>query len=73
MTKKKYEEKLHIDMDPDEALERFINVDPQELQANLDKQKRKKRPPDNRTEGKADGPSQSVINLRDRRKRKHVG
>lgn len=72
MTKKKYEEKLHIDMELDEALKRFVNVNPQELQANLDKQKRKKRPPGPR-EGLPDGQSQDVINLRDRRKRKHHG
>ena len=70
---KKYEEKLYIDMDPDEALERFINVDPQELQANLDKHKRKKRSPEHRSEGNPDDPAQTVVRLRDRRERKHNG
>lgn len=73
MTKKKYEEKLHIDMDPDEALERFLNVDPQELQANLDKQKRKKKPSGTRSEGNGepDGQSSDVVQLRDNRKLNH--
>lgn len=73
MTKKKYEEKLYIDMDPDEALERFINVDPQELQANLNKQKPKKRSPETRSEGESDDQSSSVVQLRDARKRQNNG
>lgn len=71
MTKKKYEEKLHIDMDFNEALERFSNVDPQEMQANIDKQKKR------RSTGRAVKPNpgdpQSVVSLRDRRERKHNG
>ena len=70
MTKKKYEEKLYIEMDPDEALERFINVDPQELQANIDKQKRKKKPPEAAAKASSGGQSSSkVVELRYRRKR----
>lgn len=73
MTKKKYEEKLHIDMDFEEALERFSNVDPQEMQANLDKQKRKKKPPGTRSEGNGEpgGQSSDVVHLRDNRTRNH--
>ena len=71
MTEKKYEKKLHIDMDPDEALERFINVDPQELQANLNKQKKRRSTGRAGKQNPAD--PQSVISLRDRRERKHNG
>ncbi len=69
MTKKKYEDKLHIDMDFEEALDRFARVDPQEAQANIDKQK-KRRPAGTAAKQNPADP-QSVISLRDRRKRKH--
>lgn len=61
MTKKKYEQPLHIDMPFDEALERFAGVDPKEMQANIDKEKKKK-PPEAEASG---GP---VVHLRDKRK-----
>lgn len=35
----KYDDKMYLDMDPEEALERFIGVDPAELRANIDKSK----------------------------------
>lgn len=60
MTKKKYEQKLYIDMPFDEALERFTGVAPSEVDANIDKEKRKKPP------ASADG---SVVQLRSKRKR----
>lgn len=39
---KKRERPLYLDMDPDEALERFLQTDPEELQNRL---KKKKAPP----------------------------
>jgi len=36
---KKREKPLYLDMDPDEALDRFIQTDPKELQRRLDKKK----------------------------------
>ena len=39
---KKREKPLYLDMDPDEALERFIQTDPEELKRRLE---RKKPPP----------------------------
>lgn len=44
-TPKKYEDKLFIDMPFDEALERFAGVKPAEMHANIDKAKKKKKPP----------------------------
>jgi len=35
----KREKPLHLDMDPDEALERFMQTDPAELKRRLDKKK----------------------------------
>lgn len=69
MTKKKYEDKLYIDMDFGEALERFSSVNPQEVQANIDKQK-KRRPTGSAGKQNPAAP-QTVITLRDRRKRKN--
>lgn len=43
--KQKRERPLGLDMDPDEALERFIGVDPNELDEN---KKLKKKPPSKR-------------------------
>ena len=39
MTKGPREEKMHLDMPFDEALERFIGVEPAEVAANLEKSK----------------------------------
>jgi hypothetical protein len=39
MTKGPREEKMHLDMPFDEALERFIGTDPAEVAANLEKSK----------------------------------
>lgn len=45
----KREKPLHLDMDPDEALERFMQTDPNELKRRLDK----KKPPPKRGPGVA--------------------
>lgn len=66
--RKKYENKLFIDMPFGEALERFAGVDPQELQANLDKGKKKK--PPGRKKSQPGGPSVNIVQLRDVRRRK---
>jgi hypothetical protein len=71
---KKYEDKLFIDMPLGEALERFIGVDPKELQANIDKSKKRKPPGSGRKEppgGTDVGDDAQVVRLRDRRKRHH--
>lgn len=45
----KRERPLHLEMDPDEALERFMQTDPAELKRRLDK----KKPPPKRGQGVA--------------------
>lgn len=56
MTKRPpYEDKLHVDMPLDEALERLVGVDPKEMHANIKRAKQRKPPggitppPDDRT------------------------
>ena len=50
MTTRRYEDKLHIDMPFDEALERFASVDPKEMHANITKSKKKKPPGGKKTQ-----------------------
>jgi hypothetical protein len=69
---RKYDERLHIDMPFEEALERYVGADPTEMRDNIKKSK-KKRPPGGRKHKPSDdqGESQNVVRLRDRRKRNH--
>ncbi|MGY4233329.1 hypothetical protein ACVIIW_004481 [Bradyrhizobium sp. USDA 4449] len=57
-----------LDMPFDEALKRFIGTDPREVQANIDKSKKKK-PPGTRPGGKKVD-QKNVVSLRSRRMRK---
>lgn len=57
-----------LDMPFDEALKRFIGTDPKEVQANIDKSK-KKNPPGTRPGGKKVD-QENVVSLRGRRMRK---
>jgi hypothetical protein len=58
MTERKPREKpLGLDMDPDEALERFIGVDPRELPDNV--KLKKERGPPKRPPGVATKPSRT--------------
>jgi hypothetical protein len=72
MRKKRYDDKLHLDMGFSEAMERFAGVKPSEMHANIRKAKKKKPPG-----GKKHAPSgdtvsgQNVVRLRDRRKSHH--
>jgi hypothetical protein len=63
---------LGLDMDPDEALERFIQTDPREVDA-LEKRAKTKKPPDRKKKPggkKPPGPSsKNVVSLRDKRMR----
>lgn len=64
---KKYDDKLFIDMPFGEAIERFAGVDPAEMHANIEKAKKKKKPP------KGEPPGGKVVNsnivqLRNQRK-----
>ena len=64
---------LGLDMDPDEALARFIQTDPREVDA-LEKRAKTKKPPGRKKKPggkKPPGPStENVVSLRDRRMRK---
>ena len=66
--KRTYDEKLHIGMPFDEALERFVGVKPDELHANIAKSK-KKRPPGGKKRKPSDSlvDTQNVVRLRHRR------
>ena len=82
MTKKvkKLEPHLGLDMPFDEALERFIQTDPKEVEASIERSKQKKPPGTKKKKRKSPGSrkappgtlveNQSVISLRDRRMRK---
>ena len=74
MTKKKRttEPQFGLDMSFGEALERFIQTDPKEVEASIAKSKRRK-PPDGDAKAKPSGgsnQSDAVVSLRSRRMRK---
>ena len=51
MTGKKLEPPLYIELDPDEALERFIRADPKEVEKLIKAGKKQKPPPKAATKG----------------------
>jgi hypothetical protein len=57
-----------LDMDPDEALERFIGTNPKEVDANIARSKKKKPPGSKKPSGGRQ--PESVVDLRRRRMRK---
>ncbi len=68
----KHPSPFKIQMGFDEALERFIRVDPKEVEASIKRSKQKK-PPGTKRKRKASGSSsqsESVVDLRHRRMRK---
>ena len=73
MAKDKKGPSLGLDMDPDEALERFIQTDPKQVDDLIRRSKTKKPPGSKKKPGgkKAPpGPTENVVSLRDRRMRK---
>jgi hypothetical protein len=68
MPKRTYDDKMHLDMPFDEALERFAGVDPKQMHANI-KRAKKKRPPGGRKAKPSDDQvdAQNVSKLRDER------
>lgn len=68
MPKRKYDDKLYIDMPFEEAVERFIGVKPEELKENLDKQKRKRKTPGSGRKPPGANDAGQVVRLRDKRK-----
>ena len=75
MTKKpkKLEPQFGLDMPFDEALERFIQTDPEEVEASIAKSKKQKPPGEKALKRKPSGgndQSETVVSLRSRRMRK---
>lgn len=68
MTKRPYEDKMHLDMPFGEALERFVGVKPDELKANIDKSKDAKPPADRKLAAAGKPDDQNVTQLRRKRK-----
>jgi hypothetical protein len=70
--KKVYDDKMKLDLPFGEALERFIGVDPKEMQANIKKAK-KKRPPGGKkpSKGQVAAKAENVVSLRDTKTRKY--
>lgn len=67
MARKKYDDKMKLDMPADEALERFIGTIPAEMEANIRKSKKRK-PPGGKSKPKPSG--DNVASLTQRRVRK---
>ena len=62
---------MGLDMPFNEAMERFVSVNPRELDANVDRSKKKKPPGAKRKKRKAPGKSKdNVVDLRQRRMRR---
>jgi hypothetical protein len=64
---KKHPSPLRIDMGFDEALERFIQTKPSELEGNVKKSKQKKPPGSKKRRKPSGGKSQAIVSLRDQR------
>ena len=64
----KHTSPFRLNMDPDEALERFIRTKPEEVEANIAKSKQKKPPGSKKPSGGST--HTDVVSLRGRRMRK---
>ena len=71
---KKLEPKLGLDMPFEEALQRFIQTDPKEVENGIKKSKKKKPPGSKKRKPSGGiGQSKAVVSLRHRRMRKRNG
>jgi hypothetical protein len=69
--KRKYDDKMRLDMPFAEALERFARTDPKEMHANITKAKKKKPPGGRKHKPPGNtGEAQNVLSLRIARVRK---
>jgi len=69
MPKRRYDDKMKLDMPFSEALERFAHVKPDEMHANI-KRAKKRKPPGGK-KGKPGGPKpENLVSLRDHRNRR---
>jgi hypothetical protein len=64
-----YDEKMKLDMPFSEALERFAQVDPKEMHANISRAKKKKPPGGKNAPPGNASQSVNVVTLRDKRKK----
>ncbi len=67
--KRQQQERLHLDMPFDEALERFVGVDPAEVRGNI-KRSKKKKPPGGKRPSGGSSQAENVVSLKVRRIRK---
>lgn len=63
---------MHLNMPFEEALERFVQTDPQEMRANIEKSKAAKPAADHKKRSAAKPDTQNVAELRRKRKPKDV-
>jgi hypothetical protein len=70
MAKRRYDDKMKLDMPFGEALERFAGTNPKEMHANIKRAKKKKPPGGRKRKPPGDAVAQNVVSLRDRRIRK---
>jgi hypothetical protein len=69
----KYPSPLRLDIDPDEALARFIRTDPKEVEENIRRSKKKMPPGSKKKPPGGTAQSSPVVSLRGRRMRKRNG
>lgn len=68
MAKRRYDDKMKLDMPFGEALERFIGTDPAQMHANIAKAKKAKPPGGKKAKPSDDNVAQNVVKLRAKRK-----
>jgi hypothetical protein len=73
MATKKHNPKLALNMGFGEALERFAQTDPREVAGNIERAKKKKPPRSKKRKRGGSSTSQSVISLRDARRKRNYG
>ena len=69
MAKRRYDDKMKLDLPADEALERFIGTDPKEVEVSI-KRAKKKVPPGGRKKKTAKPSDDNIASLTQRRVRK---
>lgn len=67
MTDQKYDDKMHLDLPFGEALERFVGVDPAEMQANIAKAKKAKPPGGKKALPGDKVQAENLVSLREKR------
>lgn len=70
MAKRRYDDKMKLDMPFAEALERFAGTDPKEMHANIKRAKKKKPPGGKKSPPGVTVKAQNLLSLRDVRVRK---